>query len=733
LKTFMWLGLLLILSSVVSLAEELSLERQREIVENYMYVTGQTGARPVSLTDPSTGEPIREKCGTPAILEYQRNLDRLDRRLLASLGVQDVARPITQAEYGNPGGHVLLHYDLTGAHAVWQAEIDSDGDGVPDYVEMLANIADSCYVHIIDTLGYPRPMVDSGCVDGGDARVDVYIRALPYGFYGMTYNQSECYDPGIQREAGWISIDRDFQQIPGYAGRALDAARVTLAHELFHTVHFAIDATEHITWFEMSSVWMEEEIYDNINDYYIYDEIFFNRPRLALNDTTVGGHMYQAVVFPIYLSEKYGRDIIRAVWLRAGALGLGPDYLRACEDVIDSASQDPANAKYRCLCYNADSTRCLDSVLLTENFTSAMTEFAVWNFFTGPYADQSPNRIGYSEAANYAYIQLDSLDIRRTYPTRTITEPTLLPAPNGTAYVRLENLQSIDFDSLLTMYLTPTANAIVRWGVGAIFQMENNPDSHVVVTDVVDVWETWICRRWNCLDSTCLQWDGGNCLDWECIDSTCADSMQFPGRYVGEMLGEWVCIDGEFGTIIFCGPSTCNDSVRAIDLRPYHSITLVLSPTTFSVGPYAFGRYVDFNFTIFDSSFVNEALVNLPASILTPYPNPAVVNEMDGQSLTFRFGAKTDTTSFPAYSTVLMQLDIYSVAGELVRTLEGVYAGQDRIGPLPGQVYEIGWDMKNQAGRGVASGVYLAVARLFGGPNGATPLTEGRVKVAVIR
>ncbi|MCX6834510.1 MAG: DUF6055 domain-containing protein [candidate division Zixibacteria bacterium] len=711
----MWLSLLLILSTVVSFAEELSLEQQRVIVENYMYVTGQTAVRPASLTDPSTGEPIREKCGTPAILEYQRNRDRLDRRLLASLGVQDdVARPVTQAEYGNPGGHVLLHYDLTGAHAVWQAGVDSDGDSVPDYVEMLANIADSCYVHIVDTLGYPRPMVDSICLDGGDARVDVYIRALPYGFYGMTYNQSECYEPDIQHEAGWITIDRDFQQIPGYAGRALDAARVTLAHELFHTVHFAIDATEHITWFEMSSVWMEEEIYDSINDYYVYDDIFFDRPRLALNDTTVAGHMYQAVVFPIYLSEKYGRDIIKAVWLRAGELGLGPNYLKAFDEVIDSASQAPANAKYRCLCYNTDSTRCLDSVLLSANFTSAMTEFAVWNFFTGPYADQSPNGIGYSEAANYAFIHLDSLDIRRTYPSNTIVEPTLSPAPNGTAYVRLENLQSIDLDSLLTMYLTPDANAIVRWGVGAIFQMEANPDSNVVVTDVVDVWETWICRRRN-------------------PDLTCADSAQFPGRYVGDMLGEWVCTDGEFGTTLLCGPSTCNDSVRAIDLRPYHSITLVLCPTTFNFPPYTFGRYVDFNFSIYDSSFVNEALANQPASILTPYPNPAVAREMDGQGLTFRFGAKTDSTSFPAYSTALMQLDIYSVAGELVRTLESVYAGLDRIGPVPGQVYEIGWDMKNQAGKEVASGVYLAVARLFGGADRATPLAEDRVKVAVIR
>ena len=695
-KTFVWLGLLLILSTAVSFAEELSLERQKEIIENYMYVTGQTVVRPASLTDPETGEPTREKCGTPAILDYQRNLDRLDRRLLASLGVQDAARPVSQAEYGNPGGRVLLHYDLTGDHAVWQAGVDSDGDGVPNYIEALANIADSCYVHIIDTLGYPVPLVDSICVDGGDARIDVYLRSLPRGYYGETVNQSECYDPGIQNEAGWIVIDHDFQHLPPYVGRPLYAARVTLAHELFHMSHFAIDATEHIAWFEMSAVWMEEEIYDEINDYYYYyDDIFFDNPRAALQDTTISGHMYGAVVFPIYLTEKYGRDVIKAVWKRAGALGLGPNFLRAFDDVIDSAS------------------------LATENFASALSEFAVWNFFTGPYADQSPNGIGYSEGANYAYLPLDSLDIRRIYPTNTypytsVGEPTLLPGYNGTAYVRLENLQAINFDTLLSMFMIPDINAIVRWGVGAIFQMENNPDSHVVVTDVIDVWETWACRRWN-------------------LDSTCADPQLVYGRYVDEMLGEWGGLKRVIDTTSLCDSPPCYDTIRVIDLRPYHSITLVFCPTTLSTGPYPLGGEVKFDFLIYDSSIVNETLVNLSATVLTPYPNPAVVGEMDGESLTFRFGAETDTTSFPAYSTVLMQLDIYSVAGELVRTLEDVYAGQDRIGPTPGQVYEIGWDMKNQAGKEVASGVYLAVARLFGGPDRTNPLAEDRVKVAVIR
>jgi len=715
-------------------ADELSLERQREIIEKYMYVTGQTAVRPASLTDPETGAPIPEKCGTPAILDYQRNRDYFDRRLMASLGVQDELRPVSQASYGVPGGHTLLHYDVTGTHAVWQAGVDSDGDGVPNYVEALALIADSCYEHIIDTLGFPRPLVDSGCVDGGDERVDIYVRALSFGYYGMTYNQSECYEPSVQNEAAWCVIDHDFQHIPEYVGRPLDAARVTLAHELFHTVHFAIDATENASWFEMSSVWMEEETYDEVNDYYLYDYVFFDRPRVALHDTIAPGHMYQAVVFPIYLSEKYGRNVIKAVWQRAGLLGPGPHFLEAFDDVIDSASQDPANAEYKCLCYDMNGTRCLDSVLLVKNFASAMAEFAVWNFFTGPFADQAPEGIGYSEAEHYAYIPLDSMDVRRTYPDRvTFATNRLEPAPNGALYIRLDNLQAITLDTLLTWYFTPDANAIVRWGVSGIFQMENEPDSHVVVSDVITAWETWICNTWTCTDSACLEWDGPTCLEWACTDSVCQDSALYPGRYVGTMLGEWVCLDGEFGTTLPCGPSTCYDSVRVIDLRPYRSLTLVLTPSTLSTGPYAFGNYVEFAYRIFDTSRVDQRLANLTPAVLTPYPNPAVTREMGGDDLTFRFRTRTDSTSFPVANTALLQLDIYSVAGELVRTLEKPYEGLDRDGPRPGGIYEVGWDMRNQAGKEIASGVYLAVARLFDGPARKTQLAEERVKVAVIR
>jgi hypothetical protein len=643
------------------------------------------------------------------------------------MGVEDVLRPTRQAEYGVPGGHMLIHYDTTGPHRVWQANIDSDGDGVPDYVEALAMIADSCYDHIATTLGYQLPPVDSICLDGGDYRIDIYIDSMPVGYYGETNNQTECYPLQPMQAASWITIDRDFQQLPPYVGRPLDAARVTIAHELFHVFHFGMDATEHITWFEMSAVWMEEEIYDEVNDYHLYDYIFFNSPRRALNDTFPDNHMYQAAVFPIFVSEKYGPDAIRRVWEHAASLGPGSDFLEGFDNVIDSAGRDPANGRYECVCWNPDSSVCLEQVYHTDDFATSMVEFAMWNYFTGPYADWAPDGFGYSEAAQYAQIPLDSMDVQDTYPMRVLRNGnTFAPRHNGALYTRWENLQSIENDTFMTAWLQvsdePTIPPI-RWGVGGIFQLEQYPDSHVVVWDAVDVWETPRCIEWECTDST-----GGECVDSACITW----GVPWELRYVDDLLGEWICTDGTFGHDGWCN-STCLDSTQAVDLRDFRSITLVVTPSVISTAPDSSSDLLGVGYVLNDTSFINMSLVNLPASVMTPYPNPAVMSELAGEPLTFRFRSPTDTTSFAVSRVAFMQLDIFNVAGELVRSLEVDFDSQGRGELLPGGVIEAEWDLKNQGGKEVASGVYIAVARLFDGAELGNLLVEDKVKVAVIR
>jgi len=656
-------------------AEDLSLDQQRDIIEHYMHATGQTvGGRQAAGSDETAeARHAHDKCGTAAIMRFQRNYDKLDRALLQELGVQAVERPEMQYAYDSPGGRIRIHYDKTGIHAVYQAGLDADGDGTPDYIESFAIIADSCYDLMTGYYGYPHPIADTICTsDGGDDRVDIYLRALSAGYYGLTYAELECGADPIWKVPSWVVLENDFAALPEYRERPLDAARVTLAHELFHTVHFTLDASESITWFEMSAVWMEEAQYDDINDYYLYDEVFFDVPRRSIQ-SEVNAHHYASVVWPIYLSETFGTDIIRRIWQDAADRGIGQDFLISMDSCI----------------YSADTTM---------NLHSAFAEFAVWNYFTGPYAEDAPNDMGYSEKANLAYIPTDSIDHRREY--RFLALPASYayrPQVNAATYLRLDDLDLLSdsswtcnsgsFDNNTCTDSTAFADSVLsvlllidqfdagRWGVSAIYQLADNPDSHVVETVVA--------------------------------------------------LGS--AIRNRDLTTVFGHP---------IDYRDYRSITLVLTPTTVIPDEFREGNTVAVGYSNRNWTEVGanpDTIFSDKSGILTPYPNPAVVSQMDGADMKFAFEVTMGGEDDELYSNSHVVVDIFTVAGERVRTVEGQFQAFDRSGTYSAAVYDLAWDMKNQSGNEVASGAYLAYARLYQGTGTGQLLADDRVKIAVIR
>jgi hypothetical protein len=655
-------------------ADELSVDRQREIIENYLYVRGQRSTPSAVASDLTGGEPLPPvKCGTPAILEFYRNYENLDRDLVEALGAQFASRPVLSYAYDTPGGHIRVHYEKVGEDAVWQANVDSDVDGTPDYVETFGLIADSVYSYMTDTLGYPAPEVDSAETGGEDARTDIYLVHLSAGLYALTWPVYDSFtEMGRRTTPVWLEVSCDFQNVATYANRPLDAARVTLAHELFHGSHFNMDPAEDITWFEMSATWMEEEQYDEINDYYGYLPFYFNSPKQSLQ-STLGNHPYASVLFPIFLSEVYGRDIIKSIWMHASA-SLRRTYTEAADFAIDSSSGG------------------------TDDFHTAFAQFAVWNFFTGVYADQAPNGIGYSEKAAYPYIPLDAMEIHRSYPVLLYDgNYDSFPQPNAAMYTRLENLEAVaDIADTLNWYVFGDSVHSGGWGVSAIFQMASVPDSHVVRT---------------LFDSGEIN-DFGRAVD---LDSLIGDV--------------WVCTKDT----LVNDTVRCIDSMLTLDLSQYRSITLVFSPTSTTRDTLYHYNRIPLGYSLANRSYLDSSLLNVPSAVLAPYPNPAVVSEMGGTGLTFRFRLPTDSTTYPAYPTAYLLIDLFTVAGERVKTLEGVFIGEDRTGVYREGIYEVQWDMRNDGGKDVASGAYLACARLFESSEKKNLLAEDRVKVAVIR
>ena len=703
---FVVLFLLLISSSIFADDLRITEERWQHIATAAEWLQGKRTAPPSSLSDPDLEAlfhldenlPI---CGTPIALDYATFRHGTAASLQDSLG----PRPTTLAEsFDSPAGHFKVHYTRIGADAVYKANVITNPYGVPDYVLWTAVIADSVYGNLM-LLGYPRPLADDGYPEGGDARYDIYLRNLPTGVLGQTWPDSTDYDNDSTQATSFMELDNDYSYHPKYKNDPRNVLRVTIAHEYFHAVQFGMDWREAGTfqvgpntyfsraWMEMSAVWIEEKLYDHINDYYGYLPTFFDSTKRSIEkfEGFSDLHPYASVVWPLFLTQHFSSDdMILEIWRRCGELGAGHHFLEATQTVIDSISGG------------------------TENWATAFREFSLWNYFTGARADVAPNNIGYEERRNYPEIPergighhgFDSSMYRYPYPAlpQLSTNPFRVEH-NASSFIRLEQTRLFT-NRYWTYFLKPDSISL---------------DSSFVLDPALPY-----DRADSAFDVFLRYGPNGNNLPWglnliyqldDIPDSFVVDRVMLP-------------VTG-----------TANGAKIAA-LRPerYRSITMTLAQAS-DFRLYSPEVLVNFAYIIRESSGGPDlAYASRLAAVMTPYPNPAVVSQMAEPELTFIFQIPTGADTYPDNVrdsigpnnvTVLnpkLVVDIFNIAGEYVTTIESVPAMFDELGE-----YRIKWNMKNGAGRDVASGAYIAYARLFDTYRAEALLAEAKVKVAVIR
>ncbi len=693
--------------AVVAEEGALTRDEQIRIIESYMYLTGQTGVMPQSLAESQAeevGPPV--KCGTPAIIEYMTNYDKFDRDLRLALGVTEVVRPTTELSYDSPEGHFKIHYDTTGSAAVYDVGADTDGDGVPNYVESVADIADSVYRAIIVNLGFPAPLADTGCSNGGDERTDIYIINLQSA-YGWTQPDTACapFDTlfggkNYMLAPSFMAIDNDYAHISQYSGRPLDAVRVTLAHEYFHVVQFGMDWTEweNLAWLEMSAVFMEEYVYDEIDDYIDYLPSFFNVPRTSIQQAQTGGdlHMYASSIFPIYLGERFGPEIIRYIWEHCADLGPGGDFLEAVDRAVDSASGQ------------------------TGDFGRVFAEFALWNYFTGERSAHAPNDMGYSEKANYPMFPDDVMANHTTYPLVVYSDDNeYKPEHNAATYIRFLETRTVQEDRFWVCENGTFPDSCEYW------------DQREIMDTVAEQYELW--------DSVFIV-DG---VFYSLEERSAHDTTQYPWGISIIYQLEDNPDSFEVETIMHpsapCtsvdGQPSCNKTEVKIGfprVNQYRSITMVFTPATAHSDFYSYRATIPMLYGVREKGGIDTPLVNVPAAWMLPYPSPAVLSQMTNDYITFKVQVNTDSTSYPIHEQPYIVVDLFSIAGERVATIEGAPGSYARHDPRLG-VYEIRWDMNNMAGNEVASGVYMAFARLYSDDRKKELLADIREKVAIIR
>lgn len=328
----------------------------------FKFYAGKSSAKLPSEYKPAEGTNL--KCGTPAISDFQNNKSKLSKSSVSEIE-SIMTDPTTQASetYQSPSGKFMIYYETSGPDAV--PGEDSDGDGVPDYVEWTASAADSSWNHEVNTLGYSDPVV------GSSDPYKIYIE-IPFfgsGAYGETHlgSYKSVSDPTI------IVINNGLDD-PGFhvntdENPTRGAIKVTVAHEFKHAIQYTANqwGGETGSWLEMDATLMEEVVYDDVNDYYAYistQQSIFNNPQQSFYPGS-----YYHVTWALFFEEKYGSQFWVDVW---NTIIANPNI-----SMVDAITQQLGSS---------------------EAFNRNYIESQLWHYASGP---NSNSAYGFQESAEY--------------------------------------------------------------------------------------------------------------------------------------------------------------------------------------------------------------------------------------------------------------------------------------------------------------------------------------------
>lgn len=218
---------------------------------------------------------------------------------------------------------------------------DADVNGVPDWIDTTLATMEEVWQKEVTDAGYRAPKPDLTSTNHGpDGKLDVYVADLgDDGLYGYcTTDDPNAIDPGTTYQfwdfSAYCVLDNDYSPAQfGTVTNGVAALQVTAAHEFFHGVQFAYDAHEDRWFIEGTATWMEDEVYDDVNDnlQFLRGASPLRQPFVPL-DLARKGFQYGAWIFWRFLSEYFGSDpstpdptIVRRAWELADASAAGSD------------------------------------------------------------------------------------------------------------------------------------------------------------------------------------------------------------------------------------------------------------------------------------------------------------------------------------------------------------------------------------------------------------------------
>jgi hypothetical protein len=316
--------------------------------------------------EPRPSEPI--KCAFPILVG--------GREQIRTLGIAEKAawsmlagRPTTDTSLLRYG--YRIHFDNKADSAA--ALLDAQGNKIPGTSLAFAESVGTALAYVaaleVGQLGYlPAPQDDG---QGGGPELDVYVKNLG-NVYGYTEPLNDVIPGGTT--PSFMVIHNDFSFVRPIPNRGIPGMKVTVAHEFHHVLqlgNYGFWGFNHQYYYELTSTWMEDVVYPQVNDYYNYltqGESQFRLPSLTF--TSNSQVYYSRAIWGKFVERKFGRDAMRRSW----------EFIRQYPPL---QAADAALREYG------------------SSFAIAFSEWTRWNFYTGSRADTSKS---YLEGKDYPEI-----------------------------------------------------------------------------------------------------------------------------------------------------------------------------------------------------------------------------------------------------------------------------------------------------------------------------------------
>jgi len=278
---------------------------------------GSALERAVLSAAAGTGE--RAHCGTPLKHGLSRDWNKLEGATRKLLALQLVP-PVLPESLTSAQGHFTIHYATTGADAPDLAGINRhtglELSGAAQWASRVAESFETAYAYY-QGLGYHMPPTSS---------YDVYLVSLAaLGEYGETDDLQRVSSPGYAfASSSFIKIDKDFTDaiFQPRIFTPLQSLQLTSAHEFHHAIQYGYNFYFDIWYAEVTSTWMEDELYDSVNQLYSYLPSYLpETDTVSLNGPKGNNSEYGRWIFNRYLAERHNTVfVVRSMWEKLAGL-----------------------------------------------------------------------------------------------------------------------------------------------------------------------------------------------------------------------------------------------------------------------------------------------------------------------------------------------------------------------------------------------------------------------------